>query len=304
MRAAALKDWTRVSTLKGSIRMTDLSAGDLSAVERAITSNLAPSGGDSGGLDCSDTSRLVRRFLAGDEDVERRAAVRSHLVRCAGCREQYHSSVETMAQLAHAPRAYHEGLSRAPRHFDGIRTKGRAKSVRSPRPTLVKLILPAFGLYAAFVMSSHTQSDGEVRLRALSGMVCLGQRTLNARDPAATLSRSQSGSTDASSRARIESQDALLVVEPLTAFAIERVNPSRLRLFEGTILFEGSLFVATRAGVLEASHGSGVLRVSPDGVEVAVAHGVVAFHDSHGRTVVQPHDELRLPLPGSAVLPE
>jgi hypothetical protein len=240
--------------------------------------------------------QLVRRFLAGDEDVERRPAVRAHLSNCASCREQYHASVETVARLASAPQAYYEGLSRAPRNIHGARGFQRAKSAGARRTTLVKLILPAFGLYAAFAMSSRAEADREVRLITLGGVVQVGENMLGTDEEAAMLSRSQTGSTDAVSRAQIEASDVVLIVEPSTAFAIERLHPLRVRLFEGSLLFRGSVVISTNTGVMEASPGSGVLRMTTRDVDVAVSDGTVAFYDSHARVVVSPQETLHAPL--------
>ncbi len=272
-------------------------------MESARISGPASAGGSSDELQCSAVLPLVRRFLAGNEDVERRPAVRAHLSKCAFCREQYHASVETMARLASAPQAYYEGLSRAPRIAQGALSPQRARSASSRGTNFVKLILPAFGLYAAFAMSSRAESDREVRFSTLSGTVQVGEHTLGTDDEAAMLSRSQSGSTDAVSRAQIEASDAVLIVEPSTAFAIERLRPLRVRLFQGTVLFRGRVVISTNAGVMESSPGSGVLRMTSRDVDVAVSEGAVAFYDSHARVVVSPQETLHAPLPATEATP-
>lgn len=272
-------------------------------MDRTPRSDAASVRGDKDELSCSAILQLVRRFLAGDEDVQRRSAVRAHLAICASCREQYHTSVETMARLASAPHAYYEGLARAPRRIQGTQSAVRTRAARSRGTNLVKLILPAFGLYAAFVMSSRAEADREVWLSALSGAVRVGEQTFSADDDATALSRSQSGSTDAQSRARIQASEVVLVVEPSTAFAIERVHPLRVRLFEGSLLFDGSVVISTNAGVMEASPGSGAVRMTEREVGVAASEGTVAFYDSRARVVVSPRETLRLPLPAVAMPP-
>jgi hypothetical protein len=289
--------------LKGSIETADASGGVPRAVDNTHRHDLAPVGGHADVLSCSAILQLVRRFLAGDEDVQRRSVVRAHLSNCASCREEYHTSVETMARLASAPRAYHEGLARAPRTIPGSPRQARTKAARSRGTSLVKLILPAFGLYAAFVMSGRAESDREVRLTALSGAVRVGEQILATDDGATVLSRSQSGSTDARSRAQIDADGVTVIVEPSTAFAIERVHPLRVRLFEGSLLFDGNVVISTNAGVMEASPGSGSVRMTERDVGVAASEGTVAFYDSRARVVVAPRENVRVPLPAVTVTP-
>lgn len=249
---------------------------------------LNPQDGD---LDCTEVLQLVRRFLAGEEDVARRAVVRSHLARCESCREQYHASVETVARLARAPQAYYAGLTRAPR----VQANRQGASPRRPSgKSLVKLILPAFGLYAAFAMSSRAQSDRDVRLRVLGGVVRLGENVIGVDDEPARLSRSLAGSTTEHSRARITANGSALVVEPSTSFAVERSSPLRLRLFEGVLLFDGESVVSTDAGVLETRDGSsGFIRMAGEDMEIAASRGKVEFHHPTGRVAIEPVQPLR-----------
>lgn len=265
-------------------------------MERARTPEPIAATGEPDELTCAATAPLVHRFLAGDEDALQRTRVRTHLAHCANCREHYHASVETMVRLARAPQAYRDGLSRVPRALYDRVSGGRAKTSSARRLNLVKLVLPAFGLYAALVMSGRAESAREVRISALGGIVRVGEHTLGPDDGATLLERSQGGSTDAASRARIEADDALLLVEPSTAFAMERLHPLRVRLFEGSFLFEGSSVVSTPAGILETKNASGVIRVNEREIEIAVSNGEVGFQDPRGRMIVRPGLPLRVDL--------
>ena len=254
-------------------------------------------------LTCAATLPLVRRFLAGDEDPLQRTRVRAHLARCASCREHYHASVETMVRLARAPAAYYDGLSRAPRMLDGAAGRGRTRPASVRRQSLVKLVLPAFGLYAALVMSGRAETAREVRIGALSGIVQVGEHTLGPNDGPSLLVRSQGVSTDAGSRARIEADEARLLVEPSTAFAIERLHPLRLRLFEGALSFEGAVVISTRSGVLETADASGVIEIDEHALEIAVSSGEVGFQGPSRQVVVRPGLPLHLDLDSQAPVP-
>lgn len=247
-------------------------------------------------LTCDQAAPLVHRFLSGDEDVAARMRLRAHLAGCASCRVDYQASVETLARLARAPRTAGDGATYSPR---ALFTAGRAtRSVGGGQRQfrLTKFALPAFGLFAVLVLSGRAREPQDAKFSVLDGAVRLDGHTVAPADGSVVLARSQAGTTDEFSRARVVAEQVTLVIESSTAFAVERVSPLRVRLFGGQISFEGSAVVSTPVGVLEIEDASGTVRIDGHAIEVATTRGQVGFQDPRGRRVVQPGVVLRVDL--------
>lgn len=244
---------------------------------------------DSPTPECRNARRWIRRFVAGDEEVESRAALRAHLASCGACRDQYRAEVVLVAGLARGNQRSLESLQR-------LRSRARSVvsgSARERRASLAHLILPAFGLYALFQLAGKDTQRAHVR--AVTGTVAIAQTTLADGESPRELKRGTVCVTDSSSRALLEAGESSLTLEPGTALLFERAVPLRVRLFAGRLLVEGPAIVTSAAGVLESDLGGGTVSFDGGGLEVVSAVDSWRVSASSGTLCARAGEPLRLP---------
>lgn len=237
-------------------------------------------------IDCASAAILVRRFLAGDEAVEQRGEMRAHLASCETCRTEYRSSVETIARLARVPRS------------DERRAHGRFfSSTTGPRRKrgVGMVFLPIAAIACVYWMSRRGPADSTVELKVIEGHVQVGETVLDASSSRLELKGSQGGRTEAGARARIEAGTTSVEIEPSTAFSTERVNPLRMRLFEGRMSIAGTLAVTTHIGVLELTDGRAHVTLDERGLTLESTSGKLIYADRTGVQEVAPGELLWVP---------
>ncbi len=245
--------------------------------------------GDAPTPECPSARRWIRRFVAGDEEVESRAALRAHLASCGVCRDQYRAEVVLVAGLA-------RGTQRSLESLERLRTRARtvvAGSARDRRASLAHLILPAFGLYALFQLAG--QDTQRAHVRAVTGTVSVADTTLADDQTPRELKRGTVCVTDGSSRAHLDVGESSLTLEPGTALLFERAVPLRVRLFSGCLLVDGPAVVTSAAGVLESDAGSGTVRFDEHGFEVVSAVDGWRVSAASGTRCARAGEPLRLP---------
>ncbi|MBI5364799.1 MAG: hypothetical protein HZA53_16605 [Planctomycetes bacterium] len=237
----------------------------------------------SGAISCATALALVRRFVAGDEDVEARPRMRAHLAACPACRDQYRGEVVLVARLARGGARSLESVrrmeSRAGRSLDRERRGGR-------RVTLARLVLPAIGLYALYAIAGPGEG-GPARYACLAGTAHHAGAPIARTDAPVELQRGGLCATEAG-RARLEWAGNALVLEPETALRFERQDPLRARLFYGRVLVEGGAVLSTVAGVVEIESGSAVVELSEGGLSVACSRGAARIVDVAGTQTIEP----------------
>lgn len=240
--------------------------------------------------ECARMRRAIRRFVAGGDGEAggERDELRAHLRRCGECRDQYRSEVVLVAGLARAG-------DRSPVSVERLRARARdivTGSRREKRVSLVHLVLPAFGLYALFVIGG---GEHPARVLSVDGAVQLGSRDALARGDERELRRGVVCTTDALSRGRIEAGGSVLTLEPGTALLVERTSPLRVRLFGGCVLVDGPAIVTSAAGVVESTGGSGCVRLDASALDVASANESWRVSAASGELLATPGEPVRLP---------
>lgn len=205
-------------------------------------------------LECAQALKLVRRFVSGDEQVAERARLRAHLARCTECSAQYRSEVVLLARLARGGERSLESVQRMKERASRELRQGQGRR----RVPLVRLVLPAVGLYAIFVIVGPALG-GDAELECLAGEVHVGAQLLEPGAAAAQLARGALCTSGANARAKLTCGDTVLVLEPDTALLFERAQPLRVRLFAGRLGVDGAATVTSAAGVVEVPEGAGAI---------------------------------------------
>jgi hypothetical protein len=252
---------------------------------------------EGGTIECAEALALVRKFVAGAEDVARRTELRAHLAGCVGCREQYRSEVVLVARLAHGGARELDTVrameSRAGRIIAGGRLAagGAARRFR-----LARVLLPVASLSALIAIAGHGRG-GPARIESVAGTVDAAGTQLAPGDEPVELERGHVCTTGAGARARIEQGGTVLVLEPDTALLFERTTPLRVRLYGGSVLVDGAATIETAAGIVAAPDGAGVVSVDARRLAVVAGAGGWRFEGARESAVLAPGVLCERPLP-------
>lgn len=215
--------------------------------------------------------------------------MRAHLASCGACREQYRSSVETVARLARAPRGG-EASTRARGRFFASATGPR----RARRVSL--FLVPAAALVCVYLMTGRGTGSPPVELKVLEGHVQVGETILDTSSARTELTASQGGRTEPGARARIDAGASSVELGAATAFATERLDPLRIRLFEGRVTAQGTLALTTHVGVLEITEGRAHVTLDERGLTLENVAGKLVYADRMGLQEVAEGELLWVPI--------
>jgi hypothetical protein len=234
-------------------------------------------------LECAQALKLVRRFVSGDEQVAERVRLRAHLASCPECNAQYRSEVVLLSRLARGGERSLESVQRMKARASRELARGQGRR----RVPLVRLVLPAVGLYAIFVIVGPALG-GAAQLECLAGEVHVGNVLLAPGAPAADLARGALCTSGANARAKLTCGDTVLVLEPDTALLFERGEPLRVRLFGGRLAVDGAATVTSAAGVVEVPEGAGAIEFAAGALSAVADNASWNLCDAAGDQPVLP----------------
>lgn len=243
---------------------------------------------------CDAHGSRIERFAAGELSPSETELLRAHRETCPDCDSRFRIAVETTAMIGRELRRERVEAERVARHERQRRDIFETRAdVPSKLHRLRTLVYPAFFAFLMVQLASFGGDPRAASVTRISGDVVAGDFRVDG-DTEVELARGEWCSTGRDSSALASVGPVSLAVGPLTRFAVERVDPARIRLEEGELEVAGSCVLSTPYGVLEFRDARGLVRVGPAALLAEILSGTVVHTGPEGARELVAGESLRV----------
>jgi len=248
---------------------------------------------------CDATRAWTQRFVGGASDAAQNAAAREHLDDCRPCADEYHTAVETAAQIGRQRRLERGEVERSARH---LRLRKAAFDAQGPRPgrlhRLRTLLYPAFFAFLILQLVGGRPIEGLGSGRVQAGEAHVGNATLRPVEGTFTLGEGEWCRSSPEASVELEFGSTRIALDGAARMRVQKLRPLALYLANGSVTIEGTCGVTCRAGVFDVQVGSSVdLRLDETRLEVVVRAGRVDLIDASGGRRIEAGERLLIGEP-------
>jgi len=243
---------------------------------------------------CSAHRSRIERFAAGELSRSGTELLRAHRATCPDCDARFRTAVETTAMIGRELRRERVEGERIARH-ERLRRDIFATQPDAPSKLhrLRTLVYPAFFAFLMIQLASFGGDSRAASVTRIAGEVVAGDLRIDG-EAEVELARGEWCSTGRESSAFASVGSVSVIVGPLTRFAVERVDPVRIRLEEGELELAGSCVLSTPHGVLEFRDARGLVRVEPATLRAETFSGTVVHTGPEGARELAAGESLRV----------